>query len=137
MWFPHVMVKSAHLFCLPEAELPVLSSSFPLASYSIWWVYNSPLPSLPESSLYMATKLFQIANLAMLFSHLNSFSFFSLLTRQIQISNLSVHILQSFLFFSQGYMTSQIHIEIYAFLSLPMIFLFPGLASPLCLPHKY
>ena len=148
---PHVMVKSAHLFsflrlsflCYTAAshQLPVLYSSFPLASCFIYGGFITVLYLHFLNPVYIQLpSFFQITNLTVFFSHLKSFSFFSLLTRQIQISKPESTYPTVFPFsLAKGHMTSQIHSEIYTFLSLPMIFLFPGLASPLCvcLPHKY
>ena len=126
---------------LPEAELRVLYSSFPLASCFIYGGFITVLYLHFLNPVYIQLpSYFQITNLTVLFSHLKSFSFFSLLTRQIQISKPESTYPTVFPFsLAKGHMTPQIHSEIYTFLSLPMIFLFPGLASPLCvcLPHKY
>ena len=126
---------------LHEAELPVLYSSFPLASCFIYGEFITVFYLRFLNPVYIQLpSFFQITNLTVLFSHLKSFSFFSLLTRQIQISKPESTYPTAFPFsLAKGHMTSQIHIAIYTFLSLPMIFLFPGLASPLCvcLPHKY
>ena len=126
---------------LPEAELPVLYSRFPLSSCFMYdgFITVLFLRFLNPVSIQLPS-YFQMTNLTVLFSHLKSFSFFSLLTRQIQISKPESTYPTVFPFsLAKGHMTPQIHSEIYTFLSFPVIFLFPGLASPLCvcLPHKY